>query len=211
MPTVCVVTYENRELNFKESFRRNHRAYCDKHGYEYKAYDAVEYNVPHYWTKVFLVKDLLEKYDYVMWIDSDAMFETEEPIECGESFFVISKDKPQHRIPAPMNTGVFIVKNCTLGKQFMEEWGNSYNPKRWKKTPDNKWLCVGQWSGDDYEQGSCVMLLQKQCYKGHTVVDWHVLNNHFYSGFKGRVMHFCGSFGKRMFRKALRGGSLSLQ
>lgn len=209
MTKTCVVTYDDRNLEYKQAFRENHKKYCALHGYEYKAFDHVKYEVPPYWIKVYLVKDLLVSYEIVMWIDSDAMFESVEPIKC-ERFFKISKDKPQHRIPAPINTGVFIVKNNETGRKFMKKWKEMYNGEKWLKK-GKEWICRGKWSGDDYEQGTCQTLLQEEEFAEHTIEEWYVLNNHPYSGYNGQVNHFCGTFGKRMYNKAIRGGILRVQ
>lgn len=197
---ILVVTYENRDLPYKQRFRDNHSAYCKIQGYMYKSLDICSHNVPPYWAKVFIVADYIHQFDWVIWIDSDAEFATSDPFPLESNVdFVISKDKPQHRIPAPINTGVFAIKNSPSGLDFMESWKTMYNPTRWT-FQRNTWVCNGKWSGEDYEQGSCWTLIKRHVARV-SVLPWYTLNNHAGSRHKGTVHHYCGSVGKRVLRQ----------
>ena len=202
--TTCVVTFENRELPYKDCFRDNHSAFCERHGYTYIPSDSFDAKIPPYWAKVFIVAKYLKDYKWVVWIDSDAVFEKlEQPfIFDSRSFFVIGGDKPQHRIPAPINAGFFAVQNNDIGNLFMVQWCRLYKPHRWQ-LKHGKWVCKGTWSGSDYEQGACIELLADSQFASHIIHPWHEFNNHPGSGFNGTVYHFCGTVGKSMLRKYL--------
>lgn len=192
----AVVTYENRDLPFKEEFRKNHKEYCLKHSYDYLCYDTYTLSVPPYWVKPFIVRDRLREYDCVMWIDSDACFENldirmEDTLVPG-SVMSISGDKPQHRIPAKINTGVFVVSKDSLA--LLDAWIALYNPSTWTER-DGLWKCSGKWAGIDYEQGALCTLLDKSMID---IKPWYFMNNHPKSGHDGFVWHYCGAVGKRM-------------
>lgn len=195
----AVVTYENRDLPFKEEFRKNQKEYCLKHSYDYLCYDTYALSIPPYWLKPFIVRNVLHDYDYVMWVDSDTQFENmdirmENTVVPG-AVMSISQDKPQHRIPAKINTGVFIVTKDSL--PLLDAWIALYDPSKWTKNGES-WKCSGTWAGPAYEQGALITLLDTHV---KTIIDikpWHFMNNHPNSGHNGFVHHYCGAVGKRM-------------
>lgn len=192
----AVVTYENRDLPFKSEFRKTQKEYCLKHNYDYLCYDTYALSIPPYWLKPFIVRDCLREYDCVLWIDSDACFENSdirvEDIVQGESVMTISADKPQHRIPAKINTGVFVVTKESI--PLIHEWISLYTPSAWTER-DGVWKCSGKWAGIDYEQGALCTLLDTYAFD---IKPWHFMNNHPGSGHDGYVYHYCGAVGKRM-------------
>lgn len=196
---IAVVTYENRPLSYLEKFRENHTKYCDLNGYEYFPMNnhILETTVPPWWLKVFIIKEYLQKFDIVMWIDSDAMFESlETKIESlfeNNCSLVISHDKPHHRKPSKINTGVFASNR--QGIPLINSWIERFKPNRWKVV-NKQWICTGEWAGPDYEQGSLIAILDSSV----EILPWYVLNNHPRSGKKGYVYHFCGSFGKKYLK-----------
>jgi hypothetical protein len=112
--------------------------YAKRHGYVFKHVigrdDDTEMRPV--WKKVFLVRDELENYDAVCWIDSDAIFNDHDkplPLDLPEDF-VISSDFPNG--PSLENTGIFIVRKTDFGRHFMRSWtnmlsqpGTTYNSK----------------------------------------------------------------------------------
>ena len=58
----AVVTYENRDLPFKEEFRKNQKEYCLKHSYDYLCYDTYALSIPPYWLKPFIVRNIRNRY-----------------------------------------------------------------------------------------------------------------------------------------------------
>ena len=49
------------------------REYAIRHGYEFVVGDNQAGGRPAAWGKVLLIRDLLDRYDEVLWIDSDAI------------------------------------------------------------------------------------------------------------------------------------------
>lgn len=207
MTTTCVVTYENRNLEYKEKFRENHKKYCDARGYDYVRLDTHVYEniIPPYWLKVYIVYEYIQKYDVVMWIDSDTVFESSNtPIEeflCDSAYLTISQDKPQHKKPASLNTGVFILHKRGCGLKLLTSWLEMYPQHRWY-LDGRTWRCKGKWSGPDYEQGALERLVDDERWgKYIRILPWHVMNNHPKSGHEGFVYHFCGAVGKKMLSR----------
>lgn len=206
MSRTCVVSYENRNLEYKERFRANHKDYCDAHGYDYVSLDTHVYEniIPPYWLKVYIVYEYIQKYDVVMWMDSDTAFESKTPIDelfrANESAdLIISGDKPQHKKPARLNTGVFILSKS--GIELLTTWLEMYPQHRWT-FDGSRWKCGGKWSGADYEQGSLERMLGDERWRDRiALLPWHFMNNHPRSGHGGFVYHFCGAVGKKMLAR----------
>jgi len=180
-------------------FRKNHEEYCKKLNYDYVALDThpLEKEIPPYWLKVFLVKEYLQKYDIVMWMDSDAEFYNTHiwiDVCIGNNKFIISEDKPQHRFPALLNTGVFIVRKS--GEYIIDDWIKCFelSKSRWNYV-NNKWICLDTYSGTSYEQGALIQMYKSGKYEIYKR-PWKSLNNH-NTKMKGFVNHFCGSFGRK--------------
>jgi len=200
--TTVVVSFENRDLKFKGAFRQNHQDYCDIHGYKYVALDShhMETQLPPYWLKVFIVRELLmdTDNDIIMWIDSDAKFESNHTsvssMICENKSIALSKDKPIHKYPGKINTGVFIVNKNSIF--LLDRWMNKYSPAKWTNN-DGEWTCSGKWAGEDYEQGSLELLIDNS----FLIHEWFVMNNHPNSGHRGFVQHFCGRAGKKLLKK----------
>ena len=96
--------------------------YCGYYGYEYQIYKIPEdYSRPAPWAKIeYLLKEINSKPNYyTFWIDSDAvilrhdidLWSFIEP----EKYIYLSKDLNN------INTGVIIVKNNNLVKEFLEK------------------------------------------------------------------------------------------
>lgn len=97
--------------------------YCMRHGYDYiddeSVYDKTR---PIAWSKILLISKYLPKYDYVVWIDADAMImdlsqKIEDKLQLmkGKDMMVISDWKM-------INTGVIFVKNTPQVKEFLAVW-----------------------------------------------------------------------------------------
>ena len=110
--------------------------YAKRHGYSFEHLVDDERPGRPVWQKVFLVRDRLPKYDAVMWIDSDAIFNDHTvPLDKwldSPAEFIVSSDWPNG--PSLCNTGTFICKNTPFGKDLMDRWAGmvdkgTYNTK----------------------------------------------------------------------------------
>ena len=193
----AIVQYENRPLSesIKQLIKIN-KEYCEKHNYTY-IFESKLYNMPPYWIKVLLVKEILETGNYkgILWMDSDAVINNmntkfEDLVKVDRSFYYC-KDAP--RFPSPFNAGVWLVINNIIGKSLLNEWLNLYNKNDWKKSPDGSWVSNGGWSGETYEQGSFIKFIIPKYHKSLHKFHWRK----FQSVEKNKAaftLHFAGEY-----------------
>lgn len=194
---VLVVTYSDREEEFENLASKINEAYCSRHGYEYLRMKTSRFDsLPPWWRKVFIIQDLMknskDRYDYIMWVDSDAAFAKDappihklfaRPRRNGKIFFV--GDDISLKIygygsrQGTSNAGVFAVSNTPEGRKFMEEWANMFDPSKWCLASDEscnkantfgKWKTDGSWSHETFEQGTLNALIFK---KPHLIESFH--------------------------------------
>ncbi len=95
--------------------------YCQKHGYDYIEDETVyDKSRPIAWSKILLIQKYLDKYDYIVWIDADAMIMNfDHKLEDKITKFMEDKDmmviSPYPRI----NTGVWFLKNTDYTHTFL--------------------------------------------------------------------------------------------
>ena len=175
---VAVVCYDHRLHDYRiEKLKKWNEAYCQKHGYDFLFYSTYynDHDLPPYWLKVQIVKDVLEtdKYDFVMWIDSDACFQ-DFAVKI-ERLFAVYGLKQHFMIIGPdllltsFNAGVWVLKNTARAKEFMTIWLAEYLPSKWKRIGTSRWKCKGFWAGQYYEQGSGRTLLLSQEWSSHVI------------------------------------------
>ena len=161
--TYAVVQYDNRHLNkHKRALQQINKYYCKLHGYEY-IFISKTYDIPLYWVKVKIVKDLLHtnKYKGILWLDTDAVihdFYSSLASIClpNHSFYYSNElvlngtaDNNTYRF----NAGVWFILNTVQGKDIIDDWFKLYDSVKWYKQSD-KWKTDGKWAGDNYEQGA---------------------------------------------------------
>ena len=155
-----VVTYDNRpNERFVELSCEINRMYCERQGYDYEYFSAVPYEdeLPVYWLKVRLVMEEVlaagPSIDWVMWIDSDAVFNKHE--HRVEEFLAPDVDVAMSADPiSRFNAGVFVIRTTDYGKAFAKEWMAAYDPAEWRRDANGKWTTAGVWAGPAYEQGA---------------------------------------------------------
>ena len=167
----AIVQYDDRPLKDVDKGlmnRNNHYAKKWNHDYIFKK-DGYE-DMPPYWRKVFLVKDILEsgKYRGALWLDTDAMVYNMETdlntlVEEGKHFYKSRDATPQN---GGFCAGVWFVLNTPTGKEILSKWAEKYNPSVWvknknrpgvpSKNQENPWRTNGIWAGSNYEQGSFI-------------------------------------------------------
>ena len=103
---------------------------------QYKFFDKTDKNV--YWVKIYLLRDWLitGKYDYVMWMDTDAMFvnyniDLKYVLGLFNSDIFLSHDN-DYPLTArkTLNAGVFIIKNSEIGINFLNEAINIFEKSK---------------------------------------------------------------------------------
>ncbi len=102
------------------------KEYADIHGYDFKSVEA-ETKEGYWptWIKIPLIKKHLEHYDYVFWIDADAVFCTEQPLDIflGKNIG-LTKSVPDTNYPKTFtttSTGVILFKNNEFSFKVLDD------------------------------------------------------------------------------------------
>lgn len=112
---ILIITFDNRKnQEYIKLHNENLEKYCKKWNFDYKFYDNCKENV--YWCKIYMVLDALKnsnKYDYVIWMDSDTYIfnmdiNLSNILNEYNSDIYIGLDN--HMIYDIINAGVFIIK-----------------------------------------------------------------------------------------------------
>jgi hypothetical protein len=181
---IAITTLETRKLDYLELHNLNLDNYCKRHNYTYLFKDIYnnDLNLPIYWKKIQLVLELLnsDKYDYVMWMDSDTIIcdndikleyilnKNDKSIFIGKNLITtLSKD---------YNAGVFIIKNDTIGKKFLNDCIDIYL-SRYECLDKGIYRLIGDWAGRCYEQGIMNELLKSKYKSNLYIVEEYLFMN----------------------------------
>ena len=95
--------------------------YCKKHNYDFIEDDSVyDTSRPIAWSKILLMKKYLPQYDYIMWIDADAMIlNFDDKIE-DKLYLLNGRDVCVTSVYGMINTGVIIVKNTDTSLRLLD-------------------------------------------------------------------------------------------
>jgi hypothetical protein len=150
---ICVCSFNIGEI-YKETTKYGHLSkiqYCKKNGYAFDDDESIYDSSRHpAWSKILLLKKCMlkedetnrKKYDFVVWIDADAMImndeiyledfiekymseksEKSEKREDAEKHFLLSRDNGYR-----MNTGVWFIRNTDYALKILEKvWENTTN------------------------------------------------------------------------------------
>jgi hypothetical protein len=136
--------YDDAIAQYGDLSYKINKAYCKKHNIDIILTRERQYcdGRPSAWDRLLIIRDNIEKYDYVMWIDADAHFYIDSPdirniINCATNFnFIFSNDV----FDANINSGFFIVKNTPYSKRFIDKWAcdddlyqNNSNKSVWEQ------------------------------------------------------------------------------
>jgi hypothetical protein len=189
---ILIITFDNRNDNYITAHNNNLKKYSKKWNIDYKFYNKCNKNI--YWCKIHLISDALKsnKYDFVMWLDSDTYIKNmninlSDILNQYNSDIFIASDN--NKFSDLVNAGVFIIKNSKIGKQFIEECISSFYPEC--LNCDNS--LKGRWAGFCYEQGIMNILIANK-YRKYTTI---LTNDIIYNGFKCVdnvfILHYYGS------------------
>lgn len=156
-----LVQYDDRNTDQFKYLIETNKNYAKKMNIEYLFLSSGYEKYPPYWRKVFLVSELLNLYEGVLWMDSDAAVVKEKHFKdyFEDKHFIFSPNPPPalsvhlEFLAAPLCAGIWAVKNTPEGHTVMNAWKQSYDASTWKNE-NGKWKCSGVYAGKDYEQGS---------------------------------------------------------
>lgn len=120
----------------------NHLEYANKHGYSYvkKIVNDEDYNDWHpTWIKIDVIKTYLVIFDYVVWIDSDAIFynqdiRIEDLIENDVDLVLpkLEQDRVSGNVWTHTTTGFMIWKNSEFSFELLNKLWNHPNQYRFE-------------------------------------------------------------------------------
>lgn len=188
---VCIATWWDSSCEgYAKYTSKLNRRYCRKHGYTFRRFsknlatarDAKRHNgIPHY-QKIYVLAKLLRnpKWSHVVWIDADAAFRPSAP---SLSPFLTRKAITMSMdIPASVfnrygvNSGVVILKSCTLSRTLVKEW-------RSLRGPSHPW----------HDMITCRRVLQRSKYsKSLRIVKYGKLQNIGPSRAPAPIVHLAG-------------------
>ena len=195
---ILFITFDNRKnIPYIQSHNQNIKDYCEKWNYTYKFITNCQYNV--YWSKIYLVEKYLNKYDYVIWLDSDTyIFNTS--IDFGKIIQQYSSDiylaSDNHFLFDIANAGVFAIKNSKTGKQYLRDCLKNY--KEPCVTP--KKTLNGFWAASCYEQGTMNQLILNKYSNYTTLLSNDIILNTNKCSKKPFILHYYGSKDKDRFQ-----------
>lgn len=114
------------------------RRYADRHGYDVSIHDRADASGrPPAWAKVVLVRELLDRYDVVLWIDADAAVtdasaDIAELLGPRDLMALVAHTTPEGDDPIP-NCGVWLLRSHRATRRFLDRvWASTaYVEHRW--------------------------------------------------------------------------------
>lgn len=141
-----------------------------------------------------MVLEALEtnKYNYVVWLDSDTIIKNFN-IDIGDIFNLFSSDifvgSDNHSKYGIINAGVFAIANTEIGTTFLFDCINSINID----CANSDGTLKGKWAASCYEQGVMNILIHDKYYLNTTVLTNHIIFNYSVCSDDVFIMHLYGS------------------
>ena len=193
---IGIVSLATKEIEDMSIAILNKQAYCKKHNYTFINYKERLSKRHCPWDKIQCLLKTIHWFDYIVWIDADAVFQnhsiTFESIiqEYPDKDLLICKDPcfwaGDHCM---INTGVIIMKNTFTSIQLLNDtWYscNDYNVEKLDKY---------SYAGYPHEQGAMVNMLKTERYKNcYYLYEQSKFNTH--PNFLEKdtfIVHFMGS------------------
>lgn len=122
---VCITTYFDKTFKpIGEICLFSIKEYAKKYNFEVKLYNEISSDRPSAWNKILLIQKLLEEgFDYVLWIDADALFVRFDEnilneLKKNKDIYLVKHNINGNEIP---NTGVWLIKNTKWSREFLEK------------------------------------------------------------------------------------------
>jgi hypothetical protein len=195
---ICVVSLATKDIDDMSISILNKQDYCKKHNYTFVNYNE-RFSKRHCpWDKIQCLLKTITWFDYVIWIDADAVFNNQtlrfEDIinEHPEKDLLICKDPCYNDGERPhcmVNTGVMIFKNTYTSIQLLYD--------TWTSQPDYyiESLDKHTYEGYPHEQGALVTRLKTAKYSNcYYLYEQTKFNTHPSASNKDTfIIHFMGS------------------
>ena len=102
-------------------------AYAARWGYDLRLETGLlARDRPPAWSKIALVRELLDDYDEVLWIDADAIFldisqDLAELVRPGKDLYLVEHLYEEDDAWRSANTGVFLIRSTDWSRQFLQQ------------------------------------------------------------------------------------------
>lgn len=194
---ICVVSLATKEIEDMSISILNKQFYCNKYNYTFVNYNERLSKRHCPWDKILCILKTISWFDYVVWIDADAIFNNlsvrlEDIInEHSDKDLLICKDPcyNEERLHCMMNTGVMIFKNTLTSIELLHE--------TWNSCSDYSIESLDKYSYDGYphEQGALIDRLKTEKYSNcYYLYEQTKFNTHpNISNKETFIIHFMGS------------------
>lgn len=126
MKIAIVTWYNDKVKQYADINYSINKKYCELYGYDIIKSNVIQTKFSATWERFPLLIDNMFEYDYVMWIDSDAIFlKNSPPItniinKYPDKLFIFSSDVDS-LCDNDINAGVIIVKSCPYSAKILKE------------------------------------------------------------------------------------------
>ena len=98
---------------------RSFRPFAQRHGYDLHLHtEVVDASRPVSWSKVPILRGLLERYEMVLWLDSDLVIvDPREDIPCPDFMGIVEHETREGRMP---NAGVLALRSGDRARAFLD-------------------------------------------------------------------------------------------
>jgi hypothetical protein len=202
-----ITDYENIKVLIFSFDNRKNLLYLNLHNERFNLYSSRWKNISYqfidkcdknvYWCKIFIMLEKLKsnKYDYVIWTDSDVFIvninkSIQEVFASYNSDIFISHDNDYSDSTKFLNAGIFAIKNSIIGIKFLEDCLNEFADSKCIN-PNGK--LSGLYSYKCYEQGIMNDLIHSKYKKYTTILTPNIFNNSFQCNKNSFFLHNYGS------------------
>jgi len=126
--SICLTTYFDQGFSELGNLcLKSMEKYAKKFNMDVKLMNDIKSDRPVAWNKILIVKKLLETYDFVFWVDSDALFvnfneDIRNEIEEGKDLYLVKHFIKGRFVP---NSGSFLIRKS--------EWSNNFLYAIWSR------------------------------------------------------------------------------
>jgi hypothetical protein len=103
---------------------RSFRPYAERHGYALRLHTRLAGGCPSpAWSKIRILRELIELYEIVVWLDADAVVvdtrrDIAHELEPGHFLYLVEHAYNDERVP---NTGVVLLRSCDTAARFLDD------------------------------------------------------------------------------------------
>lgn len=123
-PRICCTTFYTQNFSeIGEIAEKSLRKYAMLYGFDVHTYTEPQTDRPPAWNKLLVIRELfIQGYEYVLWIDADAVFQSyeqniEDEIQDDKDLYLVGHYLNGCFTP---NTGVMLIRNSTWSHKLLD-------------------------------------------------------------------------------------------